>query len=93
MFGNIPKVPKVPKDAFDAETWHLKSFEMLEKRCFLQNLKLVDVTPAYKKTDLNLVESYRPVGALPSVFKFLKKLFKNTSQVISMIFYHLFCVV
>ena len=90
MFGNIPKVPK---DAFDAETWHLKIFEMLEKRCFLQNLKLVDVTPAYKKTDPNLVEKYRPVGALPSVSKFLKKLFKNKSQVISMIFYYLFRVV
>ena len=66
---------------------------MLEKRCFLQNLKLVDVTPAYKKTDPNLVEKYRPVGALPSVSKFLKKLFKNKSQVISVIFYYLFRVV
>ena len=36
------------------------NYEIIGKNYLSENLKLADVTPAYKKKDPTLVENYRP---------------------------------
>ena len=50
------------------------NFEMLQKLCFSKNLKLADVTPIYKKKNLNLAQHYRPVSVVPTVSKIVEKI-------------------
>ena len=51
--------------------------EILEKQYFPDNLKLAYVTPVYKKNIQILVESDRPVSALPSVLKLLGRIIQK----------------
>ena len=82
MFGNIrTKVLKKSSNICNAvlrDTWN---FELLEKQNFLQNLKLADISPVYKKKNLTLVDNYRPVIVHPAVSKvferFIQKQFSN----------------
>ena len=41
---------------------------------FPNNLKLGDITPAYKKDDPNIIKDYRPVNILPVVSKLVKRI-------------------
>ena len=71
---------KVLKESFDARNLTFKNiwnFDMLEKQCFLQNLKLVDITLVYKKKDPHLVENGRLVDVLPSVSKLFERIFQK----------------
>ena len=52
-----------------------------------QNLKLADITPAYKKGKKDMKENYRPVSILPNLSKIFEKLmFKEMSQFFDKIF-------
>ena len=54
---------------------------------FYQNLKLADITPAYKKGKKDMKENYRPVSILPNLSKIFEKLmFKEMSQFFDKIF-------
>lgn len=69
-FRNIStKVLKKSSDACNLALWN---FEMLEKQCFSQNLKLADVIPVYKKKDQNLVEALGQSVFFLLFLKFLK---------------------
>ena len=41
------------------------------------NLKLADISPIYKKLEKSLVDNYRPVSILPTVYKRLKRLMQK----------------
>ena len=62
---------KVLKEAFDIcspvlqQIWNDKIF----KCYFPKNLKLADITPAFKKENKNLAKNYRPVSVLPTLSK------------------------
>ena len=45
------------------------NFEILENHNFPSKLKLVDITPVYKKNDRTSVENFRPVSVLPTASK------------------------
>ena len=47
-------------------------FRNLGKQYFPQNLKLADITPAFK--DPTLGENYRPVSVLPTVSKVFERI-------------------
>ena len=47
-------------------------FRNLEKQYFPQNLKLADITPAFK--DPTLAENYSPVSVLPTVSKVFERI-------------------
>ena len=48
---------------------------------FPENLKLADITPAYKKGKKDIKGNYRPVSILPNLSKiFEKQIFKQMSQ-------------
>ena len=72
-FGNIPtKVRKISSDICYKvleKTWNS---EILGKQYFPQNLKLADITPAFK--DPTLAENYRPVSVLPTVSKVFERI-------------------
>ena len=54
---------------------------------FYQNLKLADITSAYKKGKKDMKENYRPVSILPNLSKIFEKLvFKEMSQFFDKIF-------
>ena len=44
-------------------------------RIFLDELKLVDVTPLYKKADPDEKTNYQPISVLPSLSKVCEKIF------------------
>ena len=73
-FKNIPtKCLKVTPDIcspFHAAIWNQ---ELILNKKFPQKLKLVDITPVYKKEDSTKVKSYRPVSVLPTVSKIFEQ--------------------
>ena len=81
-FGNIPT--KVLKDSSDICNSILQVYGILRngishygKQNFPKNLKLVDITPVYKKKDPTLVENYRPVSILPCVSKVFERIIQK----------------
>ena len=66
-FGNIPtKVLKISSDICNKVLQKIWNSEILGKQYFPQNLKLGDITTAFK--DPTLAENYRPVSVLPAVW-------------------------
>ena len=51
--------------------------EILLNKIFLENLKLVDVPPIFKKKDKTFVENYRPVSVLPTVSKIFERIMQK----------------
>ena len=52
MFGNIPiKVLKEPSNVCNVLLRDIWNFQILGEQNFLQNIKLADITPVYKKKD------------------------------------------
>ena len=51
--------------------------EILGKKDFAQNLKLADITPAFKKKNPTLAENYRPVSVLPTVSKVFEQIIQK----------------
>ena len=74
----------------------IKLFKNMEFRNFREtvlpsNLKLADITPAYKKKDPVLAENYRPVSVLPTASKvFGRMIQKQLSTHIERFFFTLF---
>ena len=64
-----PKVLKISSDICNKVLQKIWTFKILGKEYFPQNLKLADITSAFKKTDLMQAENYRPVSILPTVCK------------------------
>ena len=72
-FGNIPfKVLKISSDICNKVLQKIWNSEILGKQYFPQNLKLADITPAFK--DPTLAENYRPVSVLPTVSKVFERI-------------------
>ena len=51
--------------------------EILLNKNFPENLKLVDVTPIFKKKDNIFVENCRPVSVLPTVSKIFERIMQK----------------
>ena len=51
--------------------------EIITQKSFHNNLKLVDVAPAFKKEDASLLKNYRPVSVLPAVSKIYKRIMQK----------------
>ena len=51
--------------------------EIFKKCQFPKNLKLADITPAFKKEDKNLAKNYRPVSVLPTLSKVFEKIMQR----------------
>ena len=59
---------------FLTNVWNI---EIVSQHKFLDNLKLADVTPVFKKDDANLTKNYRPVSVLPIVSKIFERLLQK----------------
>ena len=74
-FGNIPtKVLKDSSDICNLILQDIWNYEILGKKYFPKNLKLLDINPVYKKTDPTLVENYRPTSVLLCVSKVYERI-------------------
>ena len=51
--------------------------EILKNCQFPENLKLADITPAFKKEDKNLAKNYRPVSVLPTLSRVFEKIMQK----------------
>ena len=51
--------------------------QILLNKIFLENLKLADVSPIFKKKDKTFVENYRPVSVLPIVSKIFERIMQK----------------
>ena len=51
--------------------------EILGKQNIRQNLKLADITPAFKKKDPTLAENYRSVALLDPVSKMFERIIQK----------------
>ena len=51
--------------------------ELILNKQFPQKLKLVYITPVYKKEDSTKVKNYRPVSGLPTVSKIFERLMQK----------------
>ena len=51
--------------------------EIITQKSFPNNLKLVDVTPVFKKEDASLLKNYRPVIVLPVVSKIYERIMQK----------------
>ena len=74
-FKNIPT--RRNKDVSDVSSPVLGNIwneEILLNKNFPENLKLVDVTPIFKKKDNIFVENCRPVSVLPTVSKIFERI-------------------
>ena len=71
-----PKILKVSCNT-SAETLHNLFNECLTTGNFPDNLKVVDITPVFKKKDPLNKENYRPVSVLPSISKIFEKLMQK----------------
>ena len=77
-FGNIPtKVLNESSNVCNSTPKDIWNYEILGKQNVSKNLKLADITPVYKKKDPTLVENYRPVSVLPSVFKVFERIIQK----------------
>ena len=78
-FGNIPTmILKESSNVCNSTLKDIWTYEILRKQNFSENLKLVDITPVYKKKDPTLVENYKPVSVLPSVSKVFERIIQKT---------------
>ena len=76
--SSIPaKVLKETSDISSPVLQQIRNDEILKKCQFPENLKLVDITPVFKKGDENLAKNYRPVSVLLPCLRFLKRLCKG----------------
>ena len=48
--------------------------EVVSSSMFRESLKLANVTPFYKKSELTLVSNYRPISVLPTMSKVFERL-------------------
>ena len=48
--------------------------EVVSSSMFSESLKLADVMPVYKKSDLTQVSNYRPISVLPTLSKVFERL-------------------
>ena len=77
-FGNIPtKILKSSSEMCNEILQTIWNSEILEKQYFPKNLKLVDITPVYKKKDPTLAENYRLVSVLLSVSNIFERVIQN----------------
>ena len=77
-FRNIPtKMLRISSDIYNKVLQKIWNSEILREKCFLQNLKLADITPIFKKKDPTLAKSYRPVSVLLTVFKVLERIIQK----------------
>ena len=77
-FKNIPT--RRNKDVSDVSSPVLGNIwneEILLNKNFPENLKLVDVTPIFKKKDNIFVENCRPVSVLPTVSKIFERIMQK----------------
>ena len=77
-FNTIPS--KILKISFEcsADTFtSLINKSLTSSRTFPSNLKLVDITPFYKKKNPQAKESYRPVSVLPVLSKVFERLMQK----------------
>ena len=51
--------------------------EILLNKNFPENLKLVDVTPIFKKKDKTFVENYRPISVLRTVSTIFERIMQK----------------
>ena len=69
-FNNIPtKRLKEVSDICAPALNYIWNKEIITQKSFLNNLKLADVTPVFKKEDASLLKNYRPVSVLLVVSK------------------------
>ena len=61
--------------------------EIVTQKCFPNNLKLADVTPAFKKEDASLLTNYRLVSVLPVASKIYERIMQK--QILEYIGNHL----
>ena len=61
----------------------IRSNEIINQKTFPTNLKLADVTPAFKKKDSTLAENYKPVSVSPTLSKGLGNSCKQISNFIN----------
>ena len=61
--------------------------EITTQKCLPNNLKLVDVTPVFKKDDASLLKNYRPVSVLPVASKIYDRVMQK--QILEYIDKHL----
>ena len=74
-FENIPtKIIKELSEICNTVLQNIWNYETLGTKYFSDNLKLADITLAYKKKDPTLVENYRPASVLPCVSKNVKRI-------------------
>ena len=77
-FKNIPsRRIKYVSDLCSPVLANIWNEKILLNRSFPENLKLADVSPIFKKKDKTLVENYRPVSVLPTVFKILERIMQK----------------
>ena len=77
-FGNIAtKVFKISSDICNKVFHNIWNSEILGRQNFRQNLKLADITPAFKKKDPTLAENYRPVALLDPVSKMFERIIQK----------------
>ena len=73
-FNNIPvKIILENKDICSPFIYKIFN-ESIKSGTFPDNLKMADVTPAYKKEDPSMKENYRPVSILPPISKLFEKI-------------------
>ena len=75
-----PKILKISCNT-SVETLYNLFNECLKTGNFPDNLKLVDITPVFKKKDPLNKENYRPVSVLPNISKIFKKLMQKQINV------------
>ena len=87
-FGNIPtKLLKKVSDICAPALNDIWNNETITQNSFPNNLKLVDVTPVFKKEDASLIKNYRSVSVLPIVSKICERIIKK--QILEYIGKHL----
>ena len=77
-FRNIPtKMLRISSDIYNNVLQKIWNSEILREKYFLQNLKLADITPIFKKKDPALAKNYRPVSVSLTVFKVLERIIQK----------------
>ena len=77
-FGNIPtKVLKISSDICNKVLQKIWNSEILGKQYLLQNLKLADISPVFKKKNPTLAENDGPVNVLPTVSKVFERIIQK----------------
>ena len=76
--GDIPtKVLKISSDICNKVIQKIWNSEILGKQYFPQNLKLADVTSAFKKKDPTLAKNCRPASLLLTISKVFERIIRK----------------